>query len=109
MEFYLNQKSIPMIRKCGNCQFFYREYNSCSLIHVTNAYEHTKKIFLQTGENLYCDKHRFRNEETLKREAIVVEYDTLDEAIKVIKMAKSKRDIRQNYNVSTDSMSDEND
>lgn len=107
MEFYLNQKSLPMIRKCGNCQFFYREFSSCSLRNVTNAYEHTKKIFLQVGENLYCDKHRFRNEETLKREAIVVEYDTLDDAIEVINKAKMKRGIR-NYSNNSSDANDEN-
>jgi len=108
MEFYLNQKSVPMIRKCGNCQFFYREFSSCSLRNVTNAYEHTKKIFLQVGENLYCDQHRFRNEDTLKREAIVVEYDTLEDALKVISKTKMMLGIRNNTNIPSET-SDEND
>ena len=46
MEFYLNQKSLPMIRKCGNCRFYHKDFNSCSVIKVTNAYDHQKNIFL---------------------------------------------------------------
>jgi len=95
MEFYLNQKSLPMIRKCGSCKFYYREFNSCSIMKVTNAYDHSKKIFLTVGENLYCEKHKFKNEETLKDEAIVVEYDSIEEAMEVIKKAKEVKDIKK--------------
>jgi hypothetical protein len=95
MEFYLNQKSLPMIRKCGNCHFFHKEYQSCSLIKVTNAYDHSKSIFLTVGENLYCEKHSFRNEDFLKYEAIVVEYDSLKEAMEVIKKAKAVKDVKK--------------
>jgi hypothetical protein len=95
MEFYLNQKSLPMIRKCGNCRFYYKDYNSCSIIKVTNAYDHEKNIFLTVGENLYCDKHKFKNEEMLKDEAIVVEYEGIEEAMEVIKKAKAVKDVRK--------------
>ena len=95
MEFYLNQKSLPMIRKCGNCKFFYKEFGSCSLMRVTNAYDHSKNIFLATGENLFCEKHKFKNEETLKEEAIVAVYDNIDEAMEVIKKAKAVKDVRK--------------
>lgn len=94
MEFYLNQKSLPMIRKCANCKHFHRDFKSCSLLQVTNAYDHKKKIFLQVGENLYCEKHTFRNEEFLKREAIVVEYDTLAEAMDVIHTSKTLKETK---------------
>jgi len=95
MEFYLNQKSLPMIRKCGSCKFFHKEFQSCSLMRVTNAYDHSKKIFLSVGENLYCERHKFKNEETLKEEAIVVEYDSIEEAMEVIKRAKAVKDIKK--------------
>jgi hypothetical protein len=48
------------------------------------------------GDNLYCEKHKFKNEETLKDEAIVVEYDSIEEAMEVIKKAKQVKDIKQN-------------
>ncbi len=95
MEFYLNQKSLPMIRKCGNCRFFHKDFNSCSIIKVTNAYDHHKNIFLTVGENLYCDKHKFKNEETLSEEAIIVEYENIEEAMEVIKKAKAVKDVRK--------------
>lgn len=95
MDFYLNQKSLPMIRKCGNCKFFHKEFLSCSITKVTNAYDHKKNIFLTVGEHLYCDRHTFKNEETLKDEAIVVEYDNIDEAMEVIMKAKAVKDVRK--------------
>lgn len=95
MDFYLNQKSIPMIRKCGNCRYFYAEYESCSLKRVTNAYDHKKNIYLKTGENLYCEEHEFRNEATLKEEAIVVEYDSIEEAMEVINASKQIKDYKK--------------
>lgn len=84
-----------MIRKCGNCRFFHKQYGSCSLIRITNAYDHKKNIFLTVGENLYCEKHKFKNEETLKEEAIVVEYPSIDEAMEVINKAKELKDIKK--------------
>lgn len=95
MEFYLNQKSLPMIRKCGNCRFFHKEFTSCSLIKVTNAYDHKKNIFLTVGENLYCERHKFKNEEILKEEAIIVEYADIEEAMDVIMKAKSIKDVKK--------------
>lgn len=95
MEFYLNQKSLPMIRKCGNCRFYYKDYQSCSVMKVTNAYDHQKQIFLNVGENLYCERHKFKNEEILKEEAIIVEYDSIEEAMEVINKAKTLKNIKQ--------------
>jgi uncharacterized protein with ACT and thioredoxin-like domain len=60
-------------------------------MRVTNAYDHTKNIFLTTGENLYCDRHKFKNEEILKDEAIIVEYENIDEAMRVIQKSKDVR------------------
>lgn len=98
MKFYLNQKSLPMIRKCGSCVHYHKDFMSCGLLSVTNAYDHSKKIYLTTGENLYCKSHTFRNESTLMEEAIVVEYDSVDEAMNVIQRAKSIKDLKRNYN-----------
>lgn len=95
MEFYLNQKSLPMIRKCGNCKHFYKDFSSCSLMRVTNAYDHDKNIFLTTGENLYCQDHEFKNEDTLREEAIIAEYENIQEAMEVIKKAKAVKDVRK--------------
>lgn len=98
MEFYLNQKSLPMIRKCSNCKHFHKLYGSCSLMRVTNAYDHTKNIFLEVGENLYCEKHEFKNEEYLKENAIVVEFENIQEAMDVINKSKEVKTIkRENY------------
>lgn len=97
MEFYLNQKSLPMIRKCGNCRFFHKEFRSCSIIKVTSAYDYSKNIFLTTGDNLYCEKHKFKNEDILKDEAIVVEFATIEEAMAVIKKSKVLKDVRKSY------------
>ena len=94
MEFYLNQKSLPMIRKCSSCKFYHTEFKSCSLIRVTNAFDHQKNIYLTTGDNLYCDKHTFFNESILKEEAIIVEYEDIQSAMKVIQKAKEIK----NYN-----------
>jgi len=97
MEFYLNQKSLPMIRKCSSCRFYYSEYKSCSLMRVTNAFDYKKNIFLTTGDNLYCEKHKFKNEEILKDEAIIVEYETIEDAMKVIDKAKNLKEIKKDY------------
>jgi hypothetical protein len=97
MEFYLNQKSLPMIRKCSSCRFYYADYKSCSLMRVTNAFDHQKNIFLTTGDNLYCDKHKFKNEEILREEAIVVEYENIEEAMKVIQQAKELKVMKNDY------------
>lgn len=84
-----------MIRKCGNCHYFHKDFQSCSKIVVTNAYDHKKSIFLGVGENLYCEKHRFRNEDTLKDDAIVVEYENIEEALNVINKAREIKDIKK--------------
>ena len=97
MEFYLNQKSLPMIRKCSSCRFYHTEFKSCSLMRVTNAFDHKKNIFLTTGDNLYCDKHRFKNEDILREEAIVVEYENIEEAMRVIQQAKDLKVLKDDY------------
>lgn len=84
-----------MIRKCGNCRFYHKEFGSCSIMKVTNAYDHKKNIFLTTGENLYCEKHKFKNEDILQEEAIIVEYANIEEAMEVIKKAKAVKDVRK--------------
>ena len=97
MEFYLNQKSLPMIRKCSSCRFYHTEFKSCTLMRVTNAFDHKKNIFLTTGDNLYCDKHKFKNEDILREEAIVVEYENIEEAMKVIQQAKDLKVLKDDY------------
>jgi hypothetical protein len=95
MEFYLNQKSIPMIRKCANCRHFYAEYESCSLKRVTSAYDHKKNIFLRVGENLFCEEHIFRNEATLRDEAIIAEYSGIEEAMEIVNKARLIKDYKK--------------
>lgn len=99
MEFYLNQKSLPMIRKCSSCRFYHTEFKSCSLMRVTNAFDHKKNIYLTTGDNLYCGRHKFKNEEILREDAIVVEYENIEEAMLVIQQAKELKVMKgQIYN-----------
>jgi len=94
MEFYLNQKSLPMIRKCASCKFYIKDYQACSLMSVTNAYDYTKKIYMNTGDNLFCESHEFKNEETLEKEAIVVEFDSVLEAMESINRSKEVKSIK---------------
>jgi hypothetical protein len=68
-------------------------------MRVTNAFDHKKNIYLATGDNLYCDRHKFKNEEILRDEAIVVDYENIDEAMLVIQQAKELKVVKgQNYN-----------
>lgn len=95
MQFYLNQKGLPMIRKCGNCAHYNTQFESCSLISVLKAFDHSKSIFLQTGENLYCHDHAFKNEAILKEEGIIVEYDSVKDAMDVINRAKARNELKK--------------
>ena len=98
MEFYLNQKSLPMIRKCGNCKNYNDRYMSCRLMLITSAYDHQKEIFLETGENLYCESHEFKNEKVLKAEANRVELKDVKEAMEVINNSKQVKEKYNNIN-----------
>lgn len=86
-----------MIRKCSSCRFYHTEFKSCSLMRVTNAFDYKKNIFLTTGDNLYCERHKFKNEEILKDEAIIVEYESIEEAMRVIDKAKNLKDHKKDY------------
>ena len=86
-----------MIRKCSSCRFYHNDFKSCTLMRVTNAFDHKKNIFLTTGDNLYCDKHKFKNEDILREEAIVVEYENIEEAMKVIQQAKELKVMKDDY------------
>ena len=97
MEFYLNQKSLPMIRKCGNCKFYNDRYMSCRLLSLVSAYDHTKEINVETGDNLYCKSHEFKNERILNIEANRVELKDVKEAMEVINNAKSIKVNKYNY------------
>jgi hypothetical protein len=98
MEFYLNQKSLPMIRKCGNCKNYNDRYMSCRLMLITSAYDHQKEIFLETGENLYCESHEFKNEKILKAEANRVELNDVKEAMEIINNSKQVKEKYNNIN-----------
>lgn len=98
MEFYLNQKSLPMIRKCGNCKNYNDRYMSCRLMLITSAYDHLKEIFLETGENLYCESHEFKNEKILKAEANRVELKDVKEAMEIINNSKQVKEKYNNIN-----------
>lgn len=97
MEFYLNQKSLPMIRKCGNCKNYNTKYMSCRLLQITSAYDHNKEIYLETGENLVCGKHEFKNERILAAEADKVELSGVKEAMEIINSAKLLKENKSNY------------
>jgi hypothetical protein len=97
MEFYLNQKSLPMIRKCGNCKNWNQRYMSCRLMKILSAYDHNKEIFLETGENLFCVEHEFKNERILAAEAERVELNGVKEAMEVINNAKVVKENKSNY------------
>ena len=66
-------------------------------MRVTNAFDYKKNIFLTTGDNLYCDNHKFKNEDILREEAIIVEYDSIDDAMRVIDNAKNVKEIKKEY------------
>jgi hypothetical protein len=66
-------------------------------MRVTNAFDHNKNIFLTTGDNLYCEKHKFKNEQILREEAIIVEYESIEEAMKVIDKAKNLKEQKRDY------------
>lgn len=66
-------------------------------MRVTNAFDHNKNIFLTTGDNLYCEKHKFKNEQILREEAIIVEYESIEEAMKVIDKAKNLKEHKRDY------------
>lgn len=66
-------------------------------MRVTNAFDYKKNIFLTTGDNLYCDRHKFKNEDILKEEAIVVEYETIEDAMRVIDKAKNIKEHKRDY------------
>jgi len=63
---------------------------------ITSAYDHTKEIFLETGENLYCSSHEFKNERILSVEANRVELADVKEAMEMINNAKSVKESKYN-------------
>jgi len=66
-------------------------------MQITSAYDHDKEIFLETGENLYCEHHEFKNERILNAEAERVELHGVKEAMEVINNAKQVRENKGNY------------
>jgi hypothetical protein len=71
-----------------------KEFSSCHLMQITNAYDYTKKIYMNTGDNLYCEKHNFKNEETLANNAIIVEFDSVLEAMESINKSKEVKSVK---------------
>jgi hypothetical protein len=71
-----------------------KDFQACHLMQITNAYDYSKKIYMNTGDNLYCDKHNFKNEETLEKEAIVVEFESVLEAMESINRSKEVKSIK---------------
>jgi len=66
-------------------------------MQITSAYDHDKEIFLETGENLYCEHHEFKNERILNAEAERVELHGVKVAMEVINNAKQVRENKGNY------------
>jgi len=52
---------------------------------------------LTTGDNLDCERKKFKNEEILQDEAIVVEYKTIEDAMRVIDQAKNLKEHKRDY------------
>jgi hypothetical protein len=65
-----------------------KEFQACNLMVITNAYDYSKKIYMNTGDNLFCPKHQFKNEEVLKKEAVTVDFETIQDAMESINKAK---------------------
>jgi hypothetical protein len=63
---------------------------------ITSAYDHNKEIFLETGENLYCPNHEFKNERILSVEANRVELKDVKEAMEMINNAKAVKESKYN-------------
>ena len=97
MEFYLNQKSLPMIRKCAHCKFYREALSTCVLITTYSAYDYTKRTNIKVGPNQYCPRHEFPNEEILKEQAVVAEFPSVQAAMDVINAAKQEK-IQKNHN-----------
>jgi len=97
MKFYLNQKSLPIIRRCQNCRFYKNTVQTCLLNKVSSAYDHRKMIYLKVSDNLYCPSHEFFNEQELIDGAIEIELNSIQEAMDMINERKTlnstKRDL----------------
>jgi hypothetical protein len=65
-----------------------KDFQACNLMVITNAYDYSKKIYMNTGDNLFCPKHQFKNEEVLKKEAVTVDFETIQDAMESINKAK---------------------
>jgi len=89
MEFYLNQKSVPLIRRCQNCKFYNPNNQLCVAHVVHSAYDHKKDIYLKTSDNLYCGHHTFEKEEELKESAVTIELDSIQAAMDIINEKRS--------------------
>jgi len=70
---------------------------SCRLMQIASAYDHGKEIYLETGENLYCEEHEFKNERILNAEAERVELNDVKEAMDIINNAKQVKENKANY------------
>jgi type III secretory pathway component EscU len=88
MEFYLNQKSMPIVRRCLNCRFYKQELQSCSVIRVSSAYNHEKLMHIKVSDNFYCEKHKFINENELSKSAVKIELDDVQSAMDLINQRK---------------------
>jgi type III secretory pathway component EscU len=95
MEFYLNQKSMPIVRRCLNCRFYKQELQSCSVIRVSSAYNHEKLMHIKVSDNFYCEKHKFINENELSKSAVKIELDDVQSAMDLINQRKQFNDDRK--------------
>ncbi len=92
MQFYLNQKSMPIVRRCLNCRFYKQELQSCGVIRVSSAYNHEKLMHIKVSDNFYCEKHKFINENELSKSAVVIELDDVQSAMDLINQRKQFND-----------------
>jgi len=92
MQFYLNQKSMPIVRRCLNCRFYKQELQSCGVIRVSSAYNHEKLMHIKVSDNFYCEKHKFINENELSKSAVKIELDDVQSAMDLINQRKQFND-----------------
>jgi type III secretory pathway component EscU len=102
MEFYLNQKSMPIVRRCLNCRFYKQELQSCSVIRVSSAYNHEKLMHIKVSDNFYCEKHKFINENELSKSAVKIELDDVQSAMDLINQRKQFNQDKKNQFPSDD-------
>ncbi|MEI8129808.1 MAG: hypothetical protein WCG95_09370, partial [bacterium] len=70
---------------------------ACGLMFVYNAYDYQKKIYMNIGNNPYCLRTTFKNEDVLEQEAVVVEFESIQDAMEAINKSKDVKEHKKSY------------